>query len=298
KAALFPVQAAYTDPATGVCFNTYYAPAGSPAAPLYVCHHGAGSSAMTFWCLARQLRDLAEGDDVPGVFAFDARGHGGTCPPGLRYTLADLAGDFAFVMREFCERHRPGNPVCLVGHSLGGAVLTEFVARFPDLDCNVRGLVVVDVVEDTAVRSLLQMAVFLHKRPRAFGSYGQAIRWHLQTRLLRNEESARVSVPELLVRGPGGGLVWKASLLDMAPSWHTWFDGLSRKFLACRLTKQSLAKMLVLSSSETLDKGLTIGQMQGRFQLVVFNNSTNAGHFLHEDIPRQVAATLSEFMRR
>ena len=53
-----------------------------------------------------------------------------------------------------------------------------------------------------------------------------------------------------------------------------WFTGLSGKFLAART-----ARLLVLAGTERLDKELMIGQMQGKFQLVVI---PNVGHMVHE----------------
>ena len=53
-----------------------------------------------------------------------------------------------------------------------------------------------------------------------------------------------------------------------------WFTGLSKKFLASRT-----ARLLVLAGTERLDKELMIGQMQGKFQMVVV---PNVGHMLHE----------------
>ena len=53
-----------------------------------------------------------------------------------------------------------------------------------------------------------------------------------------------------------------------------WFTGLSGKFLGART-----ARLLVLAGTERLDKELMIGQMQGKFQLVVI---PNVGHMVHE----------------
>ncbi|ELU37128.1 alpha/beta hydrolase family domain-containing protein [Rhizoctonia solani AG-1 IA] len=53
-----------------------------------------------------------------------------------------------------------------------------------------------------------------------------------------------------------------------------WFNGLSEKFLAART-----ARLLVLAGTDRLDKTLMIGQMQGKFQMVVV---PGVGHMLHE----------------
>lgn len=56
-----------------------------------------------------------------------------------------------------------------------------------------------------------------------------------------------------------------------------WFTGLSGKFLSART-----ARLLVLAGTERLDKELMIGQMQGKFQLVVM---PGVGHMLQEVSP-------------
>jgi protein phosphatase methylesterase 1 len=64
-------------------------------------------------------------------------------------------------------------------------------------------------------------------------------------------------------------------------------------------------KLLLLAGTDRLDKPLMIGQMQGilcdielivgKYQLVVF---TDAGHFVHEDLPARTADALIELWRR
>lgn len=53
-----------------------------------------------------------------------------------------------------------------------------------------------------------------------------------------------------------------------------WFQGLSSSFLNART-----ARLLVLAGTDRLDKELMIGQMQGKFQMVVV---PGVGHMLHE----------------
>lgn len=65
---------------------------------------------------------------------------------------------------------------------------------------------------------------------------------------------------------------------------------MSKKFLALRT-----AKLLVLAGTDRLDTELTIGQMQGKFQLSVL---PDVGHSLHEDSPRRLAQLLNEFWAR
>ena len=52
---------------------------------------------------------------------------------------------------------------------------------------------------------------------------------------------------------------------------------------------------MVLAGTDRLDKELMIGQMQGKFQLVVVPDT---GHMIHEDNPARLAEILVEFWRR
>lgn len=61
--------------------------------------------------------------------------------------------------------------------------------------------------------------------------------------------------------------------------------GLSKKFLEARG-----GKMLILAGTDRLDRELMIGQMQGKYQLLVI---PEVGHFVHEDAPEKVAVSVS-----
>ena len=69
-----------------------------------------------------------------------------------------------------------------------------------------------------------------------------------------------------------------------------WFKGLSNKFLSARA-----GKLLLLAGTDRLDKPLMIGQMQGKYQLLVV---PEAGHFVHEDVPARTTEGLIELWRR
>ena len=64
--------------------------------------------------------------------------------------------------------------------------------------------------------------------------------------------------------------------------------GLSKKFLQARG-----GKLLILAGTDRLDRELIIGQMQGKYQLVVL---PEVGHFLHEDAPAKTASSVSLFI--
>jgi protein phosphatase methylesterase 1 len=180
-------------------------------------------------------------------------------------------------------------PTILVGHSLGGAIVTSLAASNA-LGPSLIGFVVLDVVEGSALEALSHMRTYLSSRPSLFKNLDEAITWHTRSRTIRSQESADVSVPSLLTQLPSGKYAWRTDLNATAPWWEGWFKGMSEKFLRGRG-----AKMLILAGTDRLDRELMIGQMQGKFQLVVF---PEAGHFVQEDVPERTAELLVEFFKR
>lgn len=301
KDAAFPVVNEYARD-DSLKIRTYFSPpndSGDNANTILFCNHGAGSSAMTFASLALYLNN-AHKESAPGVFAYDMRGHGlSTEPEVTDFSLEELVADFEFVLKQFCDNTKQNYQFVLVGHSLGGSIMIDFLCQKISQSYNIRGLVIIDIVEETAVRALSSMSQFLWTRPKSFRSYEEAVSWHLQSRFLKNESSAKLSVYDLLQENQSGKLVWRADLPSMAPFWDTWFTGLSENFVQCGSTHENkIAKLLILSDNETLDRGLIVGQMQGKYQLVVFNNSMEVGHFVQEDIPEKLGITLMDYLRR
>lgn len=103
-----------------------------------------------------------------------------------------------------------------VDGSLGGAVSAHIAANelLPTL-C----LTVIDVVEGSAMDALQSMQTYLSTRPRTFKSVEQGIQWHLHSRTIKNRESARVSVPPLLVE-VSGQWTWRTDLAKTRPFWE------------------------------------------------------------------------------
>jgi protein phosphatase methylesterase 1 len=69
-------------------------------------------------------------------------------------------------------------PLVLVGHSMGGALGVNVSLMLQDLDTiKLVGLVVLDVVEGSAMLALSSMQFFLRSRPQEFHSLPEAIQW-------------------------------------------------------------------------------------------------------------------------
>ena len=84
--------------------------------------------------------------------------------------------------------------------------------------------------------------------------------------------------------------LWRIDLAKTEPYWRGWFSGMSQLFLGC-----TVPKLLLLAGVDRLDKDLTIGQMQGKFQMQVLPQS---GHAVHEDAPDKVAESVANFLVR
>lgn len=140
-------------PTENVIYHAYITPPTAKG-PLLVTHHGAGSSALSFALFASEVRKALPN---AGVLSLDARGHGETVveqldsqcnDADLDLSLETLSQDLLDVIhmtqRQMAWPELPG--LVLIGHSLGGAVVTN-VAAGGKLGNAVLGYAVLDVVE-------------------------------------------------------------------------------------------------------------------------------------------------------
>lgn len=288
--------------------------------------------------------------------AVDLRGHGDSSTSNNQDLSAErLSSDVGNIIKEMYGDEPP--PIILVGHSMGGAIAVHTAIRH--LVPSLIGLIVIDVVEGTAMDALSSMQSFLKGRPSIFKSLEQGIEWCVRSGQVRNLESARVSMVGQLKRvdteetataelehqieasthsggtstiieeeeeessakdseskpveekvtsaspsdkaefkapapvsstEDGHHYTWRIDLGKSEPFWRGWFEGLSNKFLSCEVPK-----MLLLAGVDRLDKDLTIGQMQGKFQMQVL---PQCGHAVHEDSPERVAEVLATYLVR
>ncbi|KAG9347088.1 hypothetical protein JZ751_006015, partial [Albula glossodonta] len=125
------------------------------------------------------------------VLAMDLRGHGAT---QVRHSddlsTQTMSRDVANVVRATYGEIPP--PIILVGHSMGGAIAVHTASS--TLLPSVVGLVVIDVVEGSAMDVLHSMQNFLRGRPKSFKSIDHAIEWSVKSGQIRNLESAKVSM--------------------------------------------------------------------------------------------------------
>ncbi|GHJ90360.1 hypothetical protein NliqN6_6762 [Naganishia liquefaciens] len=306
SAAAYFSQALQVDPPSrNIIFRAYYTPS-IPATDstgkekkgsVLVCHHGGGSAGTTFACLAQSVHQASRGE--LGVLAFDARDHGKTITEPEEdskvVSFDNLQGDLIALIKQVFPNPVNAPDLLLLGHSMGASPVVSSTSLLQKEGYKVVGVIVLDVVEGTAVEALPLMKNILSQRPTKFKSIEDAIQWHITSGAVRNLASARVSVPSLLVPEPGRPegsqeVVWRTDLVATAPYWEEWYLNLSSSFL-----KAKAAKLLVLAGQERLDRELMVGQMQGKFQLEVL---PDVGHYLHEDKPEKLAAIIVDFWKR
>uniref|UniRef100_A0AAR2LMW0 Protein phosphatase methylesterase 1 n=1 Tax=Pygocentrus nattereri TaxID=42514 RepID=A0AAR2LMW0_PYGNA len=294
--------------------------------PVLLLLHGGGHSALSWAVFTVMICSRIN----CRVVAIDLRAHGDTKVKNSEDLSAEtMAKDVGKVVEALYGENPP--PILMIGHSMGGAIAVHTAAanHVPSL----LGLCVIDVVEGTAMDALNSMQNFLRSRPKTFKSVENAIEWSVKSGQIRNIESARVSMTgqvkkcEEPLNSPGisksisegiieeeeedeeGGesnhkrkkeddqevkkeslYTWRIELSKTEKYWEGWFRGLSSLFLSC-----PVPKLLLLAGIDRLDKDLTIGQMQGKFQMQVL---PQCGHAVHEDAPEKVADALATFMVR
>ena len=262
--------------------------------PNIICLHGAGHSGLSFAPLALMNKDYR-------IISFDFRGHGfNTQSPSNDFSEKTLINDTIQVLNHIHEKY-PEENLILLGHSMGGSIATKTCceilkeeSKYKELYNKMQGLIVIDVVEGTAMDALPFMENIVHNRPDKFNSIQKGIEYMYKSGTIKNIESARISVPPLLKeeKNEKTGKIcykFKTNLLDSKPFWNEWFIGLTKAFLSC-----NIPKMLMLAGIERMDKDLTIAQMQGKYKLSIMRN---VGHIMHEDKPDEAMKFIKDFIR-
>lgn len=313
-----------------------------PNAPLIILLHGGGYSGLSWSLFVKSLQEMVH----VKVAAIDMRGHGATHTDNDEDLSAEsLAKDIGLVYQYITSGME--SRVILMGHSLGGAVAvrSSFLSEY--YGTSLSGLIVIDVVEGTALDALQGMQSFLRGRPKDFPSLENAIEWSVRSGQTKNVDAARISMPSQLMpkrttmhcneatrpipsfsdaireeedeeegeqengnasvkesaksddsdppvsdhAATGMRYEFRVDLSSTEKYWRGWFEGLSQLFL----DSPSPAKLLLLAGIDTLDRALTIGQMQGKFQMQVL---PGCGHAVHEDVPDKVAEVVATFLIR
>ena len=220
------------------------------------------------------------------MVAYDLRGHGKTTgPTTCILSIDNLYSDASKLIKSYQTTDKP---IFIVGHSLGGAIAVKLLSR--GLVENVFGIIVIDIVEETAISSLRHMPEVLETRPKTFPNTEMAVKWALRSKVCRSRETAEVSFLSQYNESEDGSLSMIVDLMSSQPYWHDWFMGMSEEFVSL-----PISRLIVLAETDYLDKTLLIGQMQGKFQLEIIRNT---GHAIQEDQPKQLSALIAIFIER
>ncbi len=162
-------------PTENITYHAYITPPTAKG-PLLVTHHGAGSSGLSFALFAFEVRKALP---TAGILSLDARGHGETVieqldaqsdHADLDLSLETLSKDLLDVIHmtqtQMAWPELPG--LILIGHSLGGAVVTN-VAVSGKLGNAVLGYAVLDVVEGMVSREVASLLILMFDRPMVQG---------------------------------------------------------------------------------------------------------------------------------
>lgn len=284
--------------ARGAAFRTYSS--DDVGGPLFVFVHGASYCGLSFALVGKLLREHLR------VLTYDQRYHGhttsesdckaaGTTVGPLKLDIDTLIADLiAVVVGHLEQTGALDRRVVLVGHSLGGAVAAKAACSpmLAEAGIELVGLVVVDVVEGTAVPALSNMHDILASRPKSFSTLKRALEWAQSSRQPKNVSSALYSIPPTLRPSESGeGFVVRTDMTDSADFWLGWFTGLSNAFISAPCH----AKALILANRDTMDTPLLTAHMQGVFSLGLVRN---VGHAVHEDDPVAFATELLKYARQ
>ena len=266
-----------------------------------ICLHGCPYAALSWAPFVKQFRNSSTNTNTK-IYAIDLRNHGESLQMRDKndFSLERMTDDIIFILKEILDDSKAKKNKCvLLGHSMGASVATSVALREDIWKSNERiklaGLIVIDVVEGSALKALPMMSLQLLNRPTSFRTMRDAFRWCVGFGgSTKNLESARISFPAQLKSNDeddrSSTLVFRCDVVKTEPYWKEWYLGMSERFL-----KAKTSKALLLAGTDRLDTTLTIAQMQGKFQMVVFPQS---GHAIQEDEPEKFTQVIIDFLAR
>lgn len=258
------------------------------------CFHGAGLSKSSFSPMINAMSSFTgpenshEFTSYIRIIAPDLRGHGQTKSEDQSFSIENLVLDgIEFIKSIAIESN---DMLFLCGHSMAGAVAVQICENIPE---RVSGIILLDCVEEIAIKSITPTLEFLKRRPQRFSSFAEAVEWTARWRHDSKIKILEQVLTDQLVQTEEHTWIWRTDVLSSSSLIPAWFSGVSQKFADLDPTK--VGKLLIVSEVETLDTPLLLGQMQGKFQVQVFNHTS---HFIHEDDSTGVGRAILSFIYR
>mmetsp|Transcript_11743 Transcript_11743/g.17787 ORF Transcript_11743/g.17787 Transcript_11743/m.17787 type:complete len:315 (-) Transcript_11743:31-975(-) len=244
--------------------------------------HGAGSSKHTWHNQVSCLRGHVL------CIAPDMRSHGESSTE-LNMSISALTDDIVHIVSALGDIIG-SRQIVVIGHSVGGSIAVRS-AHHDQLKDKIIAVIVVDLVEDTAMESLENMRSALESWPKRFQSIQDCVNWSTGMRRPQSRQSAEISIPPTLLATDDNYFVWRINLLLYENEWKNWFKGFNSAFLGlCQ------HHCLILSSADRLDRTMCTAHMQGLFELHVVQGGM-AGHFVHEDCREETTGIIVNFLQ-
>lgn len=308
--------------------NTFHIYTKGTEGPMLVLLHGGGYSSLTWSEFTKSIMTMV----VCRVMAIDLRGHGDTQTTNEEDLSTDtLASDVAAIIDAAAE----DSPIILVGHSMGGAVavraaplvmnlhglgvidvvegtamdalasMQSFLRSRPSSFSSI-SQAIEWCVRSGQIRNIQSAKVSVPGQIKNIETNKLATHdidalsqssceynsepSMPQDDIIQEEESTNMPPPPTSSIPVSRKYMWRIDLAKTEQHWFGWFKGLSTAFL-----NVPVPKVLLLAGVDRLDRELTVGQMQGKFQMQVL---PACGHAVHEDVPDKVAEAIATFMVR
>ncbi|CAG9333133.1 unnamed protein product [Blepharisma stoltei] len=242
--------------------------------------HGAGGSSMTFAIIAKLLRENYH------FFSFDFGCHGINRKTDEEKLDVDSLVNEALSVLNYIRQQNPDSKIIIIGHSMGGAIASKAALLYQAQGYKVSGIILIDMVEGRAFEAFSNNEARINRMPKSFDLIKDAVLWSLESQVLKNVESARISIPSQLIE-INGKWEWKVDLLKTRKFWEGWFSGMNGACLAV-----DAPKLLIMSNSDRLDDQMTYAWHQGKIKHRIINY---VGHWIHEDSPIKFVEELDRF---
>ncbi len=243
--------------------------------------HGAGSCRATWHDQVEALSPYFL------ILAPDMRSHGESsfCSDLSLHSLVEDISKVIKDLSDIIETRR----IVVIGHSVGGSIAANIAAN----ESSVAGVIVIDLVEETALESLQHMRAVLDSWPSSFNEVSDCIKWSTKMRRPQSMRCAEISIPPLLKFNPTTSRYeWTTALGLFEEHWESWFEGFDSSFLDL-----TIPHCLLLASAERLDSKMCAAHMQGLYELHVVQGGMG-GHFIQEDNSEETLGIIVNFLKR
>lgn len=263
-------------------------PAGAPRTAVLV--HGYMDAAGTWERVAPALAER-------GLLAPDMRGfgEGPRVPRGAYYHFADYVFDLA----DLVDALAPGEPIALVGHSMGGTICTLYAGAHPDRVArlaNLEGLGPPDnpfEIGPVRMRRWIEEVRAARSRREARPTFtrDEALRRLAVNHPAVAREVLERCLPHLTFDAGDGRLGWHFDPLHRTTSPVPFFAGLFREF-----ARKVEAPVLFVSGGPTGFHPPDEDERLAAFARLERAEIADAGHMMHWTRPVEVAALLGDFL--